>query len=341
MMSVDLRSDTFTKPTPGMLKAMLEAEVGDDVFGEDPTVNRLEATMAALFGMEAALYCPSGTMSNQIAIKAHTHPGDEVICDKTAHVYQYEAGGIAFNSGAQVKLLDGDHGRFTAAQVLAAINPDDIHKPPSTLVCLENTANRGGGSCYSLPDIQAIRAVCQEQGMALHLDGARLFNAMVATGTRPAQYGELFHSISVCLNKGLGCPMGSVLLGNREFIRKSRRIRKVLGGGTRQAGYMAASGLYALENQVDRLATDHEHARQLAAALTEKEFISGLLPVVTNIVIAETVPAYPAARFTEALRQEGILAIPIAAHQFRLVLHLGVTEEMVQHSIRVIRDLPG
>lgn len=335
-MIVDLRSDTVTRPTPAMLEAMMKAPVGDDVFGEDPTVNKLEAMAAALFGREAALYCPTGTMSNQIAIKVHTQPGDEVICDKTAHVYQYEGGGIAFNAGAQVKLLDGAQGRITARQVLQAINPDDVHKARTSLVCLENTANRGGGSCYDLAAIQEIRKVCDEQQLVLHLDGARLFNALVARGESPRQHSALFHSISVCLNKGLGCPMGSLLIGDKDFIRKARRIRKVFGGGMRQAGYMAAAGIYALENHVNRLATDHAHAQLIAAALHKARFTAGLLPVETNIVIVEVKPGYQAADIVARLKEQHILAIAIAPTQIRMVLHLDITREMVDHTIAVI-----
>lgn len=333
-MIVDLRSDTVTRPTPAMLDAMLQAPVGDDVFGEDPTVNKLEAMAAALFGMEAALYCPTGTMSNQIAIKVHTQPGDEVICDRTAHVYQYEGGGIAFNSGAQVRLLDGENGRITAEQVLQAINPDDVHKAHSSLVCLENTVNRGGGSCYDLAAIRAIREVCDAQQLQLHLDGARLFNALVARGESPRQYGALFHSISVCLNKGLGCPIGSILIGPAAFIKQARRIRKVYGGGMRQAGYMAAAGVYALENHVERLATDHAHAQVIAQALQKAPFTASLLPVATNIVIFEV--NRPAAEIVAELKQRGILAIAISPTQIRFVLHLDVTPEMVAYTVDMI-----
>ncbi|WP_315823649.1 GntG family PLP-dependent aldolase [Paraflavitalea speifideaquila] len=335
-MIIDLRSDTVTRPTAGMLDAMMKAPVGDDVFGEDPTVNKLEALAAGLFGMEAALYCPTGTMSNQIAIKVHTQPGDEVICDRTAHVYQYEGGGIAFNAGAQVKLLEGDHGRMTAAQVLQGINPDDVHKARTSLVCLENTANRGGGGCYDLQAIQMIRQVCDEHQLQLHLDGARLFNALVARKESPHAHGALFHSISVCLNKGLGCPVGSILIGPGAFIKKARRIRKVFGGGMRQAGYMAAAGVYALENQVERLAVDHEHALILAEALSKAPFTGSLLPVETNIVIFEVNGNRSATGIVAQLKENNILAIAIAPTQVRLVLHLDISREMVEHTVRVI-----
>jgi len=286
-MPIDLRSDTVTTPTPAMLQAMMQAKVGDDVFGEDPSINQLESMAARLFGMEAALYCPSGTMSNQIAIKCHTQPGDEVICEKNAHVYIYEGGGIAFNSGAQVRTLEGDRGRITAAQVSAVINPDDVHKARTSLVCLENTSNRGGGSCYDMEEIQRIRQVCTDNQLKLHLDGARLFNALVAKKQEAAEYGRVFDSVSVCLNKGLGCPIGSILIGPAAFIRQARRVRKVFGGGMRQAGFMAAAGIYALEHHVQRLADDHAHADRLRQALEKKSFVKSMLSVETNIVIFE------------------------------------------------------
>ncbi len=338
-MIVDLRSDTFTQPTPGMLEAMQNAKTGDDVFGEDPTVNELEAYAAALFGKEAALYCPTGTMSNQIAIKAHTQLGDEVICDHTSHVYLYEGGGIAFNSGCSVRLLQGTYGKLTAAQIREAINPDDVHKPVSRLVSLENTANRGGGSCYEQDALAAIASTCRETGLSLHLDGARLFNAIVARKERPAQYGALFDTISVCLNKGLGCPMGSILIGSSGFIRKARRIRKVFGGGMRQAGYMAATGLYALRNNVERLEEDHLHAKAIAGELRAKSFIRELFPVETNIVIAETAAGYPAATLVSALEKEGIRTIAMSPTLIRFVLHLDISPQMVDHTLQTLKSL--
>ncbi|AEV97528.1 threonine aldolase [Niastella koreensis] len=338
-MIVDLRSDTVTQPTPEMMDAMLRAHVGDDVFGEDATVNLLETMAAELFGMEAALYCPTGTMSNQIAIKVHTQPGDEVICDQTAHVYQYEGGGMAFNSGVQSRLLPGNRGRVTADQVAAAINPDDVHKAHTSLVCLENTSNRGGGSCYDLAEIQHIRTVCDTNNLSLHLDGARLFNAIVARNESPKQYGELFHSISVCLNKGLGCPIGSILIGSQAFIKKARRARKVFGGGMRQAGYMAACGVYALKNNIIRLQQDHENAREIASNLIKTTFTAGLLPVETNIIIFEIQPPFQAAQVAAALKEKNILAIAISPTQIRMVLHLGITPAMVQYVVDTVLNL--
>ena len=272
-----------------MLDAMYAASVGDDVFGEDPSVNALESKVMEMFGMDAAVFCPSGTMTNQIGIKCHTQPGDEVICEKMSHVYIYEGGGIAFNSGCQVKTIVGNQGRIAASQVVEAINPDDVHKARTSLVSLENTTNRGGGSCYNISEIQLIKEVCLQNHLKLHLDGARLFNALVAKNETPKQYGEIFDSISICLSKGLGAPVGSLLLGNADYIKKARRMRKVFGGAMRQAGYLAAAGLYALENHVVRLETDHFHARQIAEVLYTKKFIGQILPVETNILIFEVI----------------------------------------------------
>ncbi|MGN6266121.1 MAG: threonine aldolase family protein [Ginsengibacter sp.] len=336
---IDFRSDTFTKPTARMLSAMFNATVGDDVFKEDPTVNALQEKMSDMFGMESALFCASGTMSNQIAIKCHTQPGDEVICDKLSHVYIYEGGGIAFNSGCQVKAINGNLGRIRASQIREAINPIDIHKANSRLVSLENTANRGGGSCYEMADIQEIKQVCLENNLLLHLDGARLFNALIAKNESPKEYGAIFNSISVCLSKGLGAPVGSVLLGTKDFIEKARRIRKVFGGGMRQAGYLAAAGIYALENHIERLALDHRHAQQIVAALKEKDFTGDMYPVETNIVIFEVKGRYTAQSLTEKLKENNILVMAISATQIRMVLHLDVTEEMVKETISVITDL--
>lgn len=336
-MITDLRSDTFTKPSPAMLEAMFKAQVGDDVFGEDPSVNRLEAMAAGMFGMEAALFCPSGTMTNQIAIKCHTQPGDEVICDKVSHVYIYEGGGIAFNSGSQVKPIDGDRGRITAGQVEEAINPDDVHKARTRLVSLENTANRGGGSCYDFIEIQHIKEICSKNNLSFHLDGARLWNALVAKNESPKQYGEIFDSISICLSKGMGTPVGSLLLGRQAFIKQARRVRKVFGGGMRQAGYIAAAGIYALENNIARLAEDHDHARQIAEALDKKEFIGNIMPVETNILIFEVKGNYDSAKgFCDKLKQQDILCLPISQTQVRMVTHLDFTKEMLNRLLQVI-----
>lgn len=317
----------------------MKAKVGDDVFGEDPSINELEEIAASMFGMEAGIFCPSGTMTNQIAIKCHTQPGDEVICDESAHVYQYEGGGIAFNSGASVKLLHGDRGRITAEQVKAAINPDDPHRANTSLVCLENTSNRGGGSCYDFEEIKRIKAVCKENGLAFHLDGARLWNALVAKNETAKQYGELFDSISICLSKSLGCPVGSVLLGKKELIKKARRVRKAFGGGMRQAGFLAAAGIYALQNNIHRLATDHLHAKKIAEAITKKEFVKFVLPVETNIIIFELNDSISAPALVARLNEQNILGYAIAANRVRLVLHLDISEDMVNRTIEVFNQV--
>lgn len=338
-MFVDFRSDTVTRPGKGMLDFMMKAPVGDDVFAEDPSINHLESLAAGIFGYEAAIFCPSGTMTNQIAIKCHTNPGDEVICEKNSHIYYYEGGGIAFNSSASVRLIDGDRGRITAAQVAANINPDDVHRPVSRLVGLENTCNRGGGSCYDLKEITRIREVCDSNHMILHLDGARLFNALVARREDPLSYGKLFHSISICLSKGLGAPVGSLLLGDKTFIKKARRVRKVFGGGMRQAGYLAAAGIYALENNVERLSQDHLHARMIEEALREKGFIKEILPVETNIVIASFIEPYTPQDFIEKMKAHDIQMFAISPTQVRLVTHLDITPEMVEKTINIIKTL--
>lgn len=338
-MVIDFRSDTVTRPTPPMLEAMMTAKVGDDVFGEDDSINQLEALSAKMFEMEAALFCPSGTMTNQIAIKCHTQPGDEVICDESAHIYQYEGGGIASNSGASVKLLYGDRGRITAEQVRNAINPDDVHRANTSLVCLENTSNRGGGSCYDFEEIKKIRLICNENNLKFHLDGARLVNALVAKKETPGQYGKAFDSISICLSKSLGCPVGSLLLGNADFIKKARRVRKAFGGGMRQAGFLAAAGIYALQNNIDRLEEDHTHAKQIATAIATKNFVTQVLPVETNIIIFELKDGLPAPDLVNKLKEQNILSYAIAPDRVRFVLHLDITKEMVSKTIEILSTL--
>jgi threonine aldolase len=337
---IDLRSDTVTKPTTAMLQVMMNAKVGDDVFVEDPSVIELEEKAAGMFGMEAALFCPSGTMTNQIAIKCHTQPGDEVICERLSHIYQYEGGGIAFNSGCSVNLIDGDYGRINAGQVEAAINNrNDVHKAYSKLVSLENTANRGGGSCYDLDEIKAIKKVCEANNLLLHLDGARLFNAIVAKSESVKDYGKVFDSISICISKGLGAPVGSVLIGSKSFIAKARRIRKVLGGGMRQAGYLAAACIYALDNNIGRLEQDHRHAKQLAEVLQQKDFTGEMLPVETNIVLFHVKGKYTASQLAAELKKNNILAIAISKTQVRMVTHLDITQTMINEAIEVINRL--
>ena len=336
---IDLRSDTVTRPTPAMLAAMQAAPVGDDVYGEDPTVRRLEETLAARFGTEAGLFCPSGTMTNQLAIMAHCAPVSEVICEATAHVYLWEVGGIMHHARASVALLPGERGRLTAAQVASAIRPaDNVHYPTTRLVCLENTHNRGGGSCYDWAELQAIAQLTKAKGLALHLDGARVFNALVATGQRSEDYGQLFDSISVCLSKGLGAPVGSVLLGSAAFIQGCRRLRKLLGGGWRQAGYLAAAGLYALEHHVARLADDHARAACLADALRALPYVAEILEPETNLLIFRldetrlTVPD-----FLARLEAAGILASGFGGSWVRFATHLDVDDAMVAQVVAALR----
>ncbi|MFD2147253.1 threonine aldolase family protein [Mucilaginibacter antarcticus] len=337
MITVDLRSDTVTKPTPGMLNAMFNAKVGDDVFGEDETVNALEEKAAAMFGMEAGIYCPSGTMTNQIAIKCFTQPLDELIADQTAHVYRYEGGGIAFNSAVSPRLLNGPRGILTADMIEPEINADNIHYPHTSLVVLENTVNKGGGSCYTLEQINPIAQLCRAKGLKLHLDGARVFNALAHTGDKAVGYGQYFDGISVCLSKGLGAPVGSVLLADKATIKYARRIRKVLGGGMRQAGFLAAAAIYALDNHVERLKTDHAHAAILAEALSKSSAVSQVLPVETNIVLFDTIDTAEAV--LQKLAAQGIQAMSTDKHRIRFVLHLDVQPEQVEHVVKVIGSL--
>ena len=322
---IDLRSDTITKPTPGMLEAMQNAEVGDDVFGDDPTVNTLQDKVSKLFGVEAALFCPSGTMTNQIAMRVNTQPQDEVVCHKHSHVYLYEGGGMMSNSMVSPKLLEGDRGRVDADAILAAINPDDIHFPRTRLVVLENTMNKGGGSTYNPKEIQNIKAVCTTHKLALHLDGARLFNAIVKNNEDPEFYGLHFDTLSICFSKGLGAPVGSVLLGSQEKINHARRVRKVFGGGMRQAGYLAAACIYALDHHVERLGQDHLHAQHLGQMLTDHVNIKRLYPVDTNIVIAELNEGILESDFLKHLENVGILAVGFGKGLVRFVTHLDFT----------------
>jgi threonine aldolase len=325
---IDLRSDTVTKPNPEMLQAMIEAQVGDDVFGEDPTVNELQNFAANMFGMEAALYCASGTQTNQIAIKLHTQPGDEVICDKLSHIYLYEGGGVASNSGASVRLLDGNLGRFTAEQTLENINDrNNIHFPISRLVCVENTVNKGGGACWELDELVKIKTVCKNNDLAFHLDGARLFNALIAKKQSAKAYGQLFDTISICLSKGLGAPIGSLLIGSKEHIAKATRIRKAMGGGMRQAGFIAAAGLYALQNNIERLKIDHERAKSLASVLQRCSFVTSIYPIETNIVIFKVnSQIVSSAQIIETLKENGITAVTMGKNLIRFVLHLNIND---------------
>jgi threonine aldolase len=337
MITVDLRSDTVTKPTAGMLDAMFNAKVGDDVFGEDETINELEQKAAALFGKEAGIFCPSGTMTNQIAIKCFTQPLDELIADQTAHVYRYEGGGIAFNSGVSTRLLNGYRGILTPEMIEPEINAENIHYPHTSLVVSENTVNKGGGSCYTLEQIKPIAELCKAKNLKLHLDGARIFNALAYTGDKAVDYGKYFDGISVCLSKGLGAPVGSVLLADKATIKYARRIRKVLGGGMRQAGFLAAAGIYALDHHVERLKIDHTHAQILAEALSNSSAVTNVLPAETNIVLFDTVE--PADAVLQKLAAQGINALSTDKHRIRFVLHLDVHPQQVEHVVKVVGSL--
>jgi threonine aldolase len=336
---IDFRSDTVTKPTPAMLEAMMQAKVGDDVFEEDETVNELEAKLSRIFNMEAGLFCPSGTMTNQIAIKCFTQPMDEVICDQTAHVYRYEGGGIAYNSLASVRLLHGARGILTPELIDPEINEANIHYPSSTLVVLENTVNKGGGACYNLNQIAPIRDLCQSKGLKLHLDGARIFNALTYTGDAAQDYGQYFDGISVCLSKGLGSPAGSVLLASKDTIKKARRIRKVLGGGMRQVGFLAAAGIYALDHHVERLALDHKHAKALESTLAELSYVESVMPVQTNIVIFKVAKGFEAIDIVMKLTEKGILCNTTNRDTIRFVVHLDISAEMIDQAIEILLHL--
>lgn len=340
-MEINLISDTITKPTPGMLDAMFSAAVGDDVFKEDPTVNELEEQTAALFGQEAALFFPSGTMANQTAIKVHTQPGEQLICDHYAHIFNYEGGGVSFNSGVSCKLIEGERGRITAAQVAAAINPPDFyHSPLSTLVCLENTTNKGGGAVWDFEQMKAIKQLCETHNLNFHLDGARLWNALAVTGEDPILYGQLFDSISVCFSKGLGCPIGSVLVGSKDFINKALRVRKVFGGGMRQAGYLAAAGIYALAHHRDRLSEDHRKAAEIASLLKTKGFIAHVAPVDTNIIIFELDETRCTQEvFMQKMQENQVRLISMGGGKLRLVTHMDYTQQMHERFLDILDSL--
>lgn len=338
-MKIDLRSDTITKPTPGMLDAMMHAEVGDDVYKEDPSVNKLEAHIAELFGMDSALYFPTGSMTNQAAIKIHTQPGEQLIADKYAHVYNYEGGGVSFNSGVSCKLVDGHRGMITADQVEEHINPPDFyHSPLTSLVCLENTTNKGGGACYDFREILKIRKICDDHGLGFHLDGARLWNALVVTDESPKDYGAAFDTISVCLSKGLGAPMGSVLVGKQKFMDKAMRVRKVLGGGMRQVGFAAAAGLYGIEHHWQRMADDHKRAQELSIALNQHPDVAHVEPVETNILIFNLRADADELQFIERLKTENIHISALGKGKLRIVTHYDYTEAMHQHFLAFLKN---
>ncbi|WP_456379626.1 threonine aldolase family protein [Lutibacter sp.] len=340
-MQINLISDTVTKPTKGMLEAMMHAEVGDDVFKADPTVNQLQDKIAKMFGMEAALFFPSGTMANQAAIKLHTQPGDKMFCDKWAHVYNFEGGGPAFNAGVTSYLIDGNRGMFTAKQLEEAVSGSrsDIHVPYSRLVALENTTNKGGGACWSFEEILRIKKVCTKNNLAFHLDGARLFNALVAKGETPKQYGKVFDTISICLSKGLGAPVGSVLLGTKKHMEKALRIRKLFGGAMRQAGYLAAAGIYALDNHVERLAIDHTRAKILGTTLQNCALVKNVEPIETNIVIFNVIDSINEQDFISRLNDAGIGLISMGQGKLRMVTHLDFTEDMLESVVHTIENI--
>ncbi|HLN53823.1 MAG TPA: GntG family PLP-dependent aldolase [Lentimicrobium sp.] len=338
-MIIDLRSDTLTKPTQGMLEAMFKAQVGDDVFGEDPTVKALEEKISEMFGKEAGLFCPSGTMTNQIAVNVHTHPGDEIILHKLSHVYYYEGGGIMKNSGASVCLLEGDRGRISPQDVLDHINSDDIHRPPTAMVEVENTMNKGGGSVYDNDNLTDIAKICMENNLKFHLDGARIFNALTITGQSPIDCGKLFDSISICLSKGLGAPVGSVLIGNKEFINKARRVRKVFGGGMRQAGYLAAAGIYALDNHIERLKEDHSRAKKLSELLSSLSWVDKVYECQTNIVLFSVKEPLNAIMVVTRLQQHGLYCIDFDKYTIRFVTHLDFTEELLEQAMKLLKEV--
>ncbi|WP_047546634.1 threonine aldolase family protein [Psychroserpens sp. Hel_I_66] len=328
-MIIDLRSDTVTKPTKGMLDAMMNAQVGDDVYKEDPSVNALEERLAKMFGKDQALFFPTGSMANQTALKLHTNPGEQVICDKYAHIYNYEGGGASFNSGISCKLIDGHRGMFTANQVVESINPPDFyHSPLTTLVEIENTTNKGGGACWDFEELKRIKAVCDKHNLGYHLDGARFWNALVANKETTEDYGMLFDTISVCLSKGLGCPIGSVLIGNNDIMKGAMRVRKILGGGMRQVGYLASAGLYALDHHLERLTEDHKKAKEIGEVLGNLSIIKKVEPIETNIVIFELEPHVDESEFLKQLSNKNIQIIGMGSNKLRMVTHLDYTDVM-------------
>ena len=338
-MIIDLISDTVTKPTKGMLEAMMNAKVGDDVFKMDPTTNELQEKAAKMFGMEDALFFPSGTMANQTAIKLHTQPGDKLICDKYAHVYNYEGGGAAFNSGVTCKLIDGNRGMFSEEQLQEAVaGRSDIHVPFTSLVCIENTTNKGGGACWDFTELEKLQKISKENNLAFHLDGARLFNALVAKNESPKQYGQLFDTISICLSKGLGAPIGSILLGSKEHIAKALRIRKLFGGAMRQVGFLAAAGIYALDNHIERLAEDHKKAKEIGIVLEATSYVTKVERIETNIVIFYVDEKIGADNFIQKMKEKNILLTPMGEGRIRIVTHLDYTDEMHKILLKELKN---
>lgn len=339
-MEINLVSDTVTKPSPEMLRYMFQAQVGDDVYKQDPTVIALENMVAQIFGMEAALFFPSGTMANQTAIKLHTQPGEQIIADKYAHVYNYEGGGASFNSGVSFSLLDGDRGMITAEQVAGAINnPEFYHSPLTSLVCVENTTNKGGGACYDFEEFKRIRKVCDENNLKFHMDGARIWNALVHKKENPNEYGKVFDTISVCLSKGLGAPIGSLLISDKATIKRALRIRKILGGGMRQVGYLAAAGIFAIQNNVNRLVDDHRRAKELGAVLEKLPWIEKVEPVETNILIFSLKIGFDENLLIEKLKQKSIFISSMGPGKLRIVTHLDYKEVMHNYVLDTLQKL--
>ncbi len=336
---IDFRSDTVTQPTPEMREAMMGAAVGDDVFNEDPSILSLQKFGAEMFGMEDALFCSSGTQTNQIAINVHTQPGGEVICHWESHIYKYEGGGIAKNSGVSVRLIDGDRGRIKLEDISKWMNPDDVHYPVTQLVSLEDTANRGGGSIYDFEEIKKIKQWCVEHNLPLHLDGARLMNSLVETKIDPKVYASQFDSISLCLSKGLGAPVGSLLLGTKSFIKEARRVRKVFGGGMRQAGFLAAAGEYALQNNVERLLLDHQHAKQLESTFLHQPWVEHVMPVMTNIVVVHLKEKEQRDSIIAKFKEKGILCMAFGEGMLRFVTHLDISTENIDQTLSAIKSI--
>ena len=339
-MLIDLRSDTLTKPSKEMLEFMINAEVGDDVYKEDPTINKLETQIAEYFGMEEAMFFPSGTMANQTALKLHTNPGDQIICDKYSHIYNYEGGGASFNSGVSFKLIDGDNGLFNSKQLLDSINPPDFyHSPLSKLVSLENTTNKGGGSCWDFEEIKKIYNVAIDNNLKMHLDGARIWNAIIAKGYNPKDFSNYFDTISVCLSKGLGCPAGSVLLGNKTSMKNAMRIRKIFGGGMRQIGYLAAAGIYALNNNISRLVDDHNKAKEISVYINKLPFVNNVSIVETNIIIFELNNDYDDKELVKEFQLNNIKISEMGGGKLRIVTHLDYTNIMHERFLSFLKSL--
>jgi threonine aldolase len=339
-MEINLVSDTVTKPSPEMLRYMFQAQVGDDVYKQDPTVIALENMVAQIFGMEAALFFPSGTMANQTAIKLHTQPGEQLIADKYAHVYNYEGGGASFNSGVSCCLLDGNRGMITAEQVAGAVNnPEFYHSPLTSLVCVENTTNKGGGACYDFEEFKRIKEVCVENNLKFHMDGARIWNALVHKQENPHEYGKVFDTISVCLSKGLGAPIGSLLISDKATIKRALRIRKILGGGMRQVGYLAAAGIYALQNNVNRLVDDHRRAKELGDVLEKLPWVEKVEPVETNILIFSLKKGFDENLLIEKLKQKSIFISSMGPGKLRIVTHLDYKAVMHSYVIDTLLKL--